>query len=154
MVTFAFHAKTHPDTPTVGCRDCVIGGVCPARGAGIRSFWTLDELDFGHDRAIALNGGCLHYAHASFAINRQLIEHRSMKYQVLNDPNVILGFGIWNQVPFPKLKIFACAPIWPFLPLLLIAPLRWLIGKPAGTSAFAIITSPESPSRGGIPVNG
>jgi hypothetical protein len=130
-------------------------GFVMVASAGVRSFWTLDELDFGYDRAIALNGGCLHYAHSSFAIDRQPIQHRSMKYQVLNSPNVILGFGIWNQVPFPNAKIFrACTPIWPFLLLLLIAPLRWLVGRPAVTSAFAIITSTESPSRGGLPVNG
>src|SRR2546421_3507917 len=99
-------------------------------GAGVRSFWTMDELDFNHDRAIALNGGCLHYGHASWPINQELIAHQSRKYQVLVYPNGILGFALWHQAlpPLGKQKIFrVCTPIWPLLLLLLIAPLRWLI---------------------------
>src|SRR5690349_15413273 len=127
-------------------------GFAMLASGGVRSFWILDELDFGHDRAIALNGGCLHYAHASWAIDRQPIKHGSMKYQVLNYPNVIWGFGIGNQTYSPQQKIFrARTPTWPFLLLLLIAPVRWLIGRPAAPSAFAIITSPDSPVAGIFP---
>jgi len=119
-------------------------GLVVIAGAGVRSFWTMDELDFGHDRAIALNGGCLHYAHASFLVNRYRIQHLSRKYQVITSPRTNLGFGVWNQVLSPKQTVFrACAPIWPFLLLLLIVPVCWLIARPAATSAFPIITSTD-----------
>jgi hypothetical protein len=113
-------------------------------GAGIRSFWRMDELDFGQERATALNGGYLHYARASFKLGQGFVEHQSRRYQVIAYPNNFLGFAIWKQVVrFPNAtgKIFRVrVPLWFPLLLLLIAPVRWLIARPQYALAFPVVT--------------
>lgn len=118
-------------------------GFAVVAGAGIRSFWTMDELDFEQKRATALNGGYLHYARASFKIGQGLVVHQSRRYQVISYPNNFLGFSVWKQVlSFPSLSgtIFHLrVPLWFPLLLLLIVPVRWLIAGPRYVSAFPII---------------
>ncbi|HEX5243834.1 MAG TPA: hypothetical protein VFW23_11280 [Tepidisphaeraceae bacterium] len=112
--------------------------------AGVRSFWTMDEFDFGQDRAIALNGGCLHYARASFKFRQDRIGHLTWRYQVIAYPNNFLGFATWKGiVRFSKGtgtgKVFHLRlPLWPISLLLLIAPACWLIARPANPPAFPL----------------
>lgn len=116
--------------------------------SGIRSFWSMDEFDFGQDRAIALNGGCLHYARASFKFRQDPFGHLTWRYQIITYPNNFLGFATWKGVVrFSKGtgtgtgSVFHLrVPLWPLLLLLLIAPLRWLIARPANAPAFPVIT--------------
>jgi len=112
-------------------------------GAGIRSFWTMDELDFGQRRATALNGGYVHYARASFEIGQGLVVHQSRRYQVISYPNNFLGFSVWKQVTsFPGASgtVFRLrVPLWFPLLLLLIAPVRWLIARPQYVPAFPVV---------------
>jgi len=118
-----------------------------AATAGVRSFWTMDEFDFGQDRAIALNGGCLHYARASFKFRQDPIGHLTWRYQVIAYSNNFLGFGTWQGVvPYPKGtgtgKVFHVRiPLWPILILLLFAPVRWLAARPVNAPAFPVVTN-------------
>lgn len=114
-------------------------------GAGIRSFWRMNEVDFGQERAAALNGGYLHYARASFKLGQGLVVHRSRRYVVIAYPNNFLGFSMWKQVmPFPKASgtIFRLrVPLWFPLLLLLIAPVRWLVARPQYVPAFPVVAN-------------
>jgi len=106
----------------------------------------MDELDFGQDRAVALDGGCLYYARASLKFRQNSVEHVSWRYRVIAYPNDFLGFAVWKRVMrFPKATgtgsvFYVRAPLWPLLILLIIAPARWLIARPENAPAFPVIT--------------
>ena len=59
-------------------------------------------------------------------------------------PKNVLGFAVENRVEHHELgseKVFAVRiPVWFPLLLLLIAPARWLIARPADAPAFPVIT--------------
>ena len=111
-------------------------------GAGVRSFWSTCELDFGRVRFIALKGGCVVYTHISGPLT-QRISNKS-GFISYSDPqpmdaSTVLKFSVFHKT-YGRSDYFSVRiPLWPLLLLLLIAPMRWLIARPEDTLAFPVV---------------
>ena len=114
--------------------------------AGIRSFWTADGWFDSSGRLIALNAGCLTYWHFSvpnFLPTGHLSSSSSPDKRAFEQ--ALWGFRVdknSSSDPSGNVSYFRVAsPIWPLLILLLIAPVRWLIARPANAPAFPVIAN-------------
>lgn len=114
--------------------------VCPY----IRSFWTYGGFNFRYGREIELDRGCFLYEQAG-------VKHIWGAYLGNNYLDSIWGFAIGNQaaidpVTLGNISVFRIRiPLWPFILLLLIAPVRWLIAQPANAAAFPVIAYAKQP---------
>jgi len=114
---------------------------------GARSFWTADSWTHGDRRAIgfALGRGQLACAYVSMPPEMKISgHHQSTDAQSFETPSAILPFNVVNRVfhfPSGDLKQHALwVSLWFPLLLLLIAPARWLIARPANARAFPVVT--------------
>ena len=120
-------------------------------GVGARSLWIVDSWYYSHSIGVRLEGGrfgCMHES-SDRVISGITFTHftfRMMPRQVLT---VFWKFHIHRAeyaVTFPggslgHTKVFVVwIPLWFPLLLLLIAPVRWLIARPANTPAFPVVT--------------
>ena len=118
---------------------------------GVRSLWVHDSFfewgDYG-DRAIDIYNGCVAFERQLPDPPRRLITgidvHQHTAVQLTPSlhsiAQAIRGFEKTETDLTASKIIVVTIPIWPLLLVLLIAPLRWLIARPADAPAFPIIT--------------
>jgi len=131
-----------------------------AGGAGIRSLWIADAWNAGDGRGLGLFGGRVTYKHdpsPPFVPSG----HISFDASMISPSRRIIGEAIWGfgagtevhslhsrTTPSVVEKVFyVTIPLWPFLLLLLIAPVRWLIARPANAPAFPVIAATTGKAR-------
>lgn len=113
-------------------------------GASIRSFWNYDAWQTvinGEGYAFVLEFGTAGFGcRSGEAIPSQPSGHFHADH---NPDRYAVRFGI-REFQFhasrKEAEIDFRIPLWPLLLLLLIAPLRWLIVRPANAPAFPVIT--------------
>jgi len=119
-------------------------------GAGFRSFWSYDIYGIygsGAWQGIGIEKGRVVFMRTwGTALTTQSYPagHFSGK-ENLGVPWGVCGFSVNKEssppAPYPDAHTFVLAmPLWLLLLLLLIAPVRWLIARPANASAFPVIT--------------
>ena len=117
-------------------------------GIGVRSFWMWDQWHIGMGKIIAIENGCVSYAHISDKSDRfPMMEHDTFHAGGMPSINDSIP-ATWSFAGFSERRIVTArveafsfgAPLWPLLLLLLIAPVRWLIAWPTGGPAFPVIT--------------
>lgn len=131
-------------------------------GIGVRSFWfqeswTLQPASTGRvaERMIALNRGRVSCEDVSWITATKPSELRDLGYMSgdLKSPfpghRSILGLSETKEVALilkdrTLVILVVDVPLWPLLVLLLIAPLRWLIARPAGGPAFPVVIDSKS----------
>jgi len=108
--------------------------------AGLRSLWTADEWSVGTGRAIGLNDGRIFLAHGSHSLvhGPPHLSAPSSSYPFAT----VLGFSFRHikialRRTTPEAFVYV-VPVWFPLVLLLIAPMRWLISRPAKAPAFPV----------------
>lgn len=115
-------------------------------GIGVRSFWMWDQWHLGMGKIIAIENGCVSYAHISDKSDRfPMLKHDTFQaggMPAINDsiPPIwsFAGFS-QRQIATSRVEAFSFgAPLWPLLLLLLISPVRWLMARPIGP-AFPVI---------------
>jgi len=114
-------------------------------GAGAISFREAEGWDFGRYRTIWLeSGGILYQRFAGGPFSREIDKGGFVKQAP--PKGVFLKFSEDDstvQAPggaFSIRTLVVVFPLWPLLLLLLIAPMRWLIARPANAPAFPVIT--------------
>jgi len=114
--------------------------------AGVRSLRTLEKWSFKSWRGVELIGGRVIYWHwhgKSVHGEAQSAGHESQKLPS-TEFVIFWNFEVFDKQLYPELRdsrlLQVCVPLWPFLLLLLIAPVRWLIARPANAPAFPVIT--------------
>jgi len=123
--------------------------VCAAE---VNSFWDVHIWQAETGRTVELFGGRIGYQHPD-APRFGPGGHISFKAALITTPkrriiaDAIWGFEIRRFAIHSMLdpsdvdKFFlVAAPLWPFILLLLIAPVRWLIARPANAPAFPVVT--------------
>jgi len=112
--------------------------------AGIRSFWTYDAWQtvvHGEGYAFVLECGTAGFVcRSGEAIPSEPGGH---VHGDENPDRYAVLFGIREfqfHVSRKEAEIDLRIPVWPLLLLLLIAPVRWLIARPANAPAFPVIT--------------
>ena len=118
-------------------------------GAGMRSFQTWDNLRIGLYRLIILNDDCIVYAHASansihhsplFDQKPIFFEERFTFASEFPSSWNIAGFWGGHLKGSRIDEVYFGVPLWPLLLLLLVAPVRWLMARPANAPAFPVVT--------------
>lgn len=128
-------------------------------GAGVRSFETCDNLSLGVHQVIILNRGCLVYVYEFENSGRHslliiyhpslLVEDKSPASLDKTIPAEWRFAGFWggelggDYVPTYNMVYFG-VPLWFPLLLLLIAPVRRLIARPADAPAFPVVADAKS----------
>jgi len=119
-----------------------------AAGAGVRSFWKQDSWIYGRDKRVVGFG---------FGRGRMVGVYLSVPAGI----NITFGHQSWDatsfEAPSPILPVAVVkktdhllsvgdliqravwVPLWFPLLLLLIAPARWLIARPANAPAFLVV---------------
>lgn len=117
---------------------------------GVRSLWVHDSFyewgDYG-DRAIDIYNGCVAFRRQLPNPPRMLItgidahEHTAMQLTpgLQSIEQAIRGFERTETDLTASKIIVITTPIWPLLLLLLIAPVCWLIARPASAPAFPVV---------------
>ena len=131
-------------------------------GIGVRSFWfqkswTLQPASIRRvaERVFTLNRGCVSYQQVSWISATSPTDLRALGYMSgdFKSPSPghrgIFGFSETKEVVFiltdrTLVIVVVDVPLWPLLVLLLIAPLRWLIARPAGGPAFPVVIDSKS----------
>lgn len=118
--------------------------------AGVRSFWTWDGWVFPGEAeltGIMLHRGSIFCVHPTGETLQGGIRHVTGPAQAdPGFPGSILGFFVSKDLDHGAdgERTFALqVPLWFPLLLLLIAPVRWLIARPAEGPAFPVITDPK-----------
>lgn len=115
--------------------------------AGVRSFWTWDGWVFPGEAeltGIMLHRGSIFCVHPTGETLQGGFRHVSGPVQT--DPGLpgsILGFFVSNDLDHGAdgIRTFALQmPLWLPLLLLLVAPVLWLVARPANAPAFPFIT--------------
>lgn len=118
-------------------------------GEGVRSFWTLDHWNIsrGHwtdEEYITLGRGCVLYYRdmSNLDLASGLPLHVSENVGRFRHVGGILGFDYYNgrNLQGRQRHFMLRIPLWALILLLLIAPVRWLISRPANTPAFPVVT--------------
>jgi|SRR6185437_802493 len=119
-------------------------------GAGVRSYWSWEQVAVGDGMALGVDTGCLFYTFDNQG-TAPGFSHQSVEPDAewIADAYPatwrFAGFSV-NSLNSPikptgRFKVFIFrVPIWFPLLLLLIAPVRWLIARPANAPAFPVIT--------------
>ena len=112
-------------------------------GASIRSLWTWDLMAFGAWEGITIQEGRIVYLRSSGGPTGHFSGSIYDEHAVI--PWGILGFYVKKTSLPPnasirELKFVFAVPLWPALFLLLFAPMRWLIARPAAAPAFPVVT--------------
>ncbi len=112
-------------------------------GASVRSFWIYNGWGFGRFRYLDLQRGRVVYERFSGGSFETMADHS----RFLSNPATPLDalstfkFAVLDQTLFGGIRVFVIwTPLWPILLLLLIAPLRWLVARPANAPAFPVLT--------------
>jgi len=119
--------------------------------AGVRSHHTLDRWNW-RGRRIILISGCVLCAYDPASVNFPIHESYSAVNAFIPELFVPPGWSIAgfskNEIEHvalgsgePSTELCLKIPLWFPLLLLLIAPIRWLIARPANAAAFPVITS-------------
>jgi hypothetical protein len=115
-------------------------------GVGAKSVWIPDKWTFKSWRGIEVMGGRAFYWHwhgKSAAGENPATGHTSFRapFAITED---FWKFDVSDKQYYPELADFrsfvVCMPLWFPLLLLLIAPIRWIIARPANGPAFPVIT--------------
>ena len=123
-----------------------------ARSYSIQNTWTLQPTPRGKvmERIFTLNRGRISYEEVSWITATQPSDLRDLGY-MSGDPKSpsaghrsILGLSETKEVVLilkdcTLVLLVVDVPLWPLLLLLLIAPIRWLIARPANAPAFPVI---------------
>jgi len=119
-----------------------------AAGAGVRSFWKQDSWIYGTDKRVVGFGsgrgrivGLYISAPADIKISHG---HQSWDATSFEFPSPMLPVAVVRQTDHLLLvgdliQRAVWVPLWFPLLLLLIAPARWLIARPANAPAFPVI---------------
>lgn len=146
------HLRMHRPTRTLRLSVAAIVSLLAfvvAAAAGMRSFWISDTLIFAFCQSeIVLSSGCVTCARIKSVGMEGFDRSKHLSDRVAPDKHniarAIWGFRAWRIV-LPhrsgvREEISALeAPLWSLLLLLIIAPARWLLARPANAPAFPII---------------
>lgn len=114
-------------------------------GLGARSFWNWDAWGTKNNRMMALGDGCIIYMHTTGTGPSTSVGYLHGDVQPDDfEYRSVLGFIFSSDFTHdhpPGVRTFEVhLPLWFPILLLLIAPLRWLIARPANAPAFPVIT--------------
>lgn len=116
-------------------------------GVGVRSFWMWDQWHIGMGKIIAIENGCVSYAHITDRSDRfPMMTHDTFQAGGMPAINDSIP-ALWSFAGFSERRIVTArveafsfgVPLWPLLLLLLIIPVRWLLAWPMGGPAFLVI---------------
>lgn len=112
-------------------------------GAAVRSFRVASDTKIGWRNDILLDGGYITYLHI-YQTREARDQSGNLKWPI-KFRWIGGGFrvGQWILILSNEYTFVQCGiefPLWFPLLLLLIAPVRWLIARPASASAFPVIT--------------
>lgn len=118
-------------------------------GAGARSFWTWEGWWSEHGWGLGLEGGCACYSRGSGTANQDIApghESGDFRQEDFDYPGSKLGFWVGTTSTSGTGQLFLLRfPLWfPLLPLL-VAPVRWLMARTTGGSAFPVVTDDSCP---------
>ena len=127
--------------------------------AYVRSYWTRDEFHFKHWHFIRLEAGRIGYYHFYGTSVRDTSTEESVygppEYGLYWHISIeVTSYSLWESLTFhmaDEWKPYSdhpgeealfqiWIPVWFPLLLLLIAPARWLIARPANAPAFPVVT--------------
>ncbi len=111
--------------------------------AHVRSWWFTDVLDFGRYHYIELTGGCIIFEHLPGPMTDAMTDKAgftSWHDRGSTDASHVLEFSVKHVVNRFSDYFIIRIPLWFPLLLLLIAPIRWLIARPANAPAFPVVT--------------
>lgn len=122
----------------------------------VQSFRAPDQSRaLGRGGFIDLSNGCIDYMHMSkiATLDRRVLEDPSFSVahsQSWDDHYSFAGFSFAHSIFDGERSTYEAfffgLPLWPWLLLLLIAPVRWIIARPSSALAFPIITDAMHPS--------
>lgn len=113
--------------------------------AEVRSLWITDIWFFGNSTFIKTPEGCVHYTRISGNFVSHITD-RSVhdSWNAHATPAVSLfkpRFTIWRSPGNDFQQVDVIVPLVFPLPLLIVAPVLWLVARPAKVPAFPVVTS-------------
>jgi len=117
-------------------------------GTGLRSFWKQDSWIYGTDKRVVGFGsgrGRIVGLYISAPADIKILHgHQSWDATSFEFPSPILPVAVVRQTDHLLVgdltQRAVWVPLWFPLLLLLIAPARWLIARPANAAAFLVVT--------------